>query len=105
SSRGRHTSVSRDWSSAVCSSDLGRFGQSGRVEVNWGTVPAIDGTRVQLNVSTRAAQQNQELAVAASMAGVILLGPVGLVGGLFEVGRASCGERVLVAGVAADSGA
>lgn len=65
----------------------GRFGQSGRVEVNWGTVPAIDGTRVQLNVSTRAAQQNQELAVAASMAGVILLGPVGLVGGLFVQGQ------------------
>jgi len=65
----------------------GRFGQAGRVEVNWGTVPAIDGTRVQLNVSTRAAQQNQELAVAASMAGVILLGPVGLVGGLFVQGQ------------------
>lgn len=65
----------------------GRFGQAGRVEVNWGTVPAIDGTRVQLNVSTRAAQQNQELAVAASMAGVVLLGPIGLVGGFFVQGQ------------------
>ncbi|HLT59512.1 MAG: hypothetical protein LOD91_01925 [Limnochordales bacterium] len=65
----------------------GAFGQSGRVEVDWGTVPAIDGTPIKLNVSVRAAEQNQQLAVAASMAGVVLLGPVGLVGGLFVQGQ------------------
>ncbi|HEY8416475.1 MAG TPA: hypothetical protein VIK93_00405 [Limnochordales bacterium] len=65
----------------------GRFGQGGRVEVDWGTVPALDGTPVVMAVSERAAAQNQELAVAASMAGVVLLGPIGLVGGLFVQGQ------------------
>lgn len=65
----------------------GRFGQGGRVEVDWGTVPALDGTPIVMAVSERAAKQNQELAVAASMAGVVLLGPIGLVGGLFVQGQ------------------
>ncbi|MBO8142262.1 MAG: hypothetical protein H0Z37_08830 [Firmicutes bacterium] len=65
----------------------GRFGQAGRVEVDWGTVPAIDGTAVKMSVSERAAKQNQELAVAASVAGVVLLGPIGVVGGYFVQGK------------------
>lgn len=65
----------------------GRFGQGGRVEIDWGSVPTIDGTPVVMAVSERAAEQNQELAVAASMAGVVLLGPIGLVGGLFVQGQ------------------
>lgn len=64
-----------------------RFGQAGRVEMDWGTVPTFDGTPVRFSVSERAAEQNQELAVAASVAGLMVLGPVGLVGGFLVQGR------------------
>lgn len=64
-----------------------RFGQAGRVEVDWGTVSTFDGTPVRFNVSERAARQNQELAVAASIAGLMLLPPIGLVGGFLVQGE------------------
>lgn len=65
-----------------------RFGQGGRVNIDWGSVMTFDGTSVRLDVSERAAEHTQELAVAASMAGVILLsGPIGLVGGLLVQGK------------------
>lgn len=63
-----------------------RFGQAGRVEIDWGAVPTLDGTPVRFNVSERAAKQNQELAVAASVAGLMILGPIGLVGGFLVQG-------------------
>lgn len=63
-----------------------RFGQAGRVEIDWGAAPTFDGTMVRFNVSERAAQENQELAVAASVAGLMVLGPIGLVGGFLVQG-------------------
>lgn len=71
-----------------------RFGQGGRVGIDWGAVPTFDGTRVRLDVSERAAQHTEELAVAASVAGAILTGPIGLVGGLLVQGK----EHVVPAG-------
>lgn len=72
-----------------------RFGQGGRVTVDWGAVPTFDGTLIRLDVSERAARHTEELAVAASVAGVILLsGPIGLVGGLLVQGK----EHVVPAG-------
>lgn len=71
-----------------------RFGQAGRVSIDWGTVRTFDGTPVSLDVSERAAQQTQDLAVAASMAGAILAGPIGLVGGLLVQGK----EHIVEAG-------
>lgn len=72
-----------------------RFGQAGRVSIDWGTVRTFDGTPVSLDVSERAAQHTQDLAVAASMAGVLILAnPIGLVGGLLVQGK----EHVVEAG-------
>lgn len=71
-----------------------RFGQGGRVGIDWGAVRTFDGTAVSLDVSERAAEHTQELAVAASMAGVILAGPIGLVGGLLVQGK----EHIVPAG-------
>lgn len=71
-----------------------RFGQGGRVGIDWGAVTTFDGTPVRLDVSERAAEHTQELAVAASMAGVILTGPIGLVGGLLVQGK----EHIVPAG-------
>jgi len=63
------------------------FGQAGRVEVDWGSATTFDGSAVRFNVSERAARQNQELAVAASVAGLMILGPIGLAGGFLVQGQ------------------
>lgn len=67
----------------------GRLGKDGRLQIDFGSVPAIDGTPIRLSVDQRATEQNKslELAAGASMAGVILLGPIGLVGGYFVRGQ------------------
>lgn len=67
----------------------GQFGKDGRVEVDFGRVRAIDGTLVPLVMDKAALEKNKslQLAAGASLAGIILLGPVGLAGGLFIKGQ------------------
>jgi len=66
-----------------------RLGKDGRIVLDFGTITALDGTQVPLKVDEKATERNRslELAAGASMAGVILLGPVGLVSGYFIKGR------------------
>ena len=66
-----------------------RLGKDGRVVLDFGRITALDGTQVPLKVDETATERNRslELAAGASMAGVILLGPVGLVSGYFIRGR------------------
>src|SRR5690606_30248361 len=68
----------------------GRLGQGGFVTVDFGTVTAMDSTRVKVQVAERATEQNKslELAAGASLAGVVLLGPIGLAAGYFVRGKA-----------------
>src|SRR5690606_35253807 len=56
----------------------GALGKSGRVELDFGTVTALDGTKIRLQVDEKSAKQNTELAAAASVGGLVLLGPIGL---------------------------
>jgi hypothetical protein len=67
----------------------GNLGRDGRVTVNFGSIQAVDGRLVSVEVNENATEMNKSLQVAAgaSMAGVVLLGPVGLVGGLFVKGK------------------
>lgn len=84
------------------------LGRDGRVQVDFGTVPAMDSTPVRLQMAERAQQQNQslELAAGASLAGIVLLGnPIGLAAGALVRGRAHtvpAGTRFYVE-VAADT--
>ena len=66
-----------------------RLGKDGRVVLDFGRVSSLDGTQIQLKVDETATERNRslELAAGASMAGIILLGPVGLVGGYFVRGK------------------
>jgi hypothetical protein len=66
-----------------------RLGQDGRLVVDFGTLAAIDGSSVALVVEEKATEKNKslELAAGAGMAGVILLGPIGLAGAWFVKGR------------------
>lgn len=68
----------------------GPMGKSGRINVDFGQLSAIDGTPVPVQVGEKATAENQTstaLATGASIAGVLLLGPVGLVGGYFVRGK------------------
>lgn len=67
----------------------GRLGRDGRILVDFKSLPAIDGTQVPLAVAEKATEKNKslELAAGASMAGVILLGPIGLAGAYFVKGK------------------
>ena len=56
----------------------GRFGRDGKIEITYDSVHAADGSPVALVVGEK---------VGASAAGAIILGPVGLVGGLFVKGH------------------
>jgi hypothetical protein len=70
-------------------SSAGPLGRDGRIVIDFGRVASLDGTFVELRVDQRATEKNKslELAAGASMAGVMLLGPVGLVGGYFIKGK------------------
>lgn len=67
----------------------GRLGQDGLVQVDFGQVAAMDSTMVKIAVAERATERNRslELAAGASIAGVVLLGPVGLAAGYLVRGR------------------
>ena len=70
-------------------SSAGRLGKDGRIVIDFGKIASLDGTMIKLRVDQRATEENKsmELAAGASMAGVLLLGPVGLVGGYFVKGK------------------
>ena len=63
----------------------GRFGRDGKIEIEYDSVHASDGSPVQLVVGEKTKEQYKRTAgaVGASAAGAIILGPVGLVGGFF----------------------
>lgn len=68
----------------------GRIGRDGLVTVEWGEITAIDGTLVKVGIGAKATERNQnsaELATGAAMAGVILLGPLGLAAGALVTGK------------------
>lgn len=66
-----------------------QFGQDGKLEIDFGQVGAFDGSVVRLSLDELAMERNRSLeaAAGASMAGMLLLGPVGLLGGLLVRGR------------------
>lgn len=66
----------------------GSFGRSGRLQIDFGGVEAVDGTLLPLIFGERAIRENEALAyaVGASIAGLALLGPVGAVAGIFVQG-------------------
>lgn len=67
----------------------GRFGKDGKIEITFHSVRAADSTPVDLIVGEKTKEEYKRTAgaVGASAAGAIILGPVGLVGGLFIHGN------------------
>lgn len=67
----------------------GRWGRMGRITCDFDSVVTPGGQRVSLMMSKRARNWNKQegYAAGASMIGLMALGPVGVVGGMFVKGR------------------
>ena len=66
----------------------GMFGKDGRVDIDFMYIYGVDGTKVPVFVGELAKQQAKSYAGAAGAAigGMIILGPVGVIGGAFVKG-------------------
>lgn len=65
------------------------FGRDAKININFHTTKAMDGTDVMTYVGEKAKEEMKSYAMAAgaSLAGVVLLGPVGIIGGIFVKGK------------------
>ncbi|AIF53743.1 hypothetical protein [Pelosinus sp. UFO1] len=65
------------------------FGRNAQLQVTFDTVEAIDGTMINTILGEKAKEENKSLATAAgaSIAGMAILGPIGIVGGAFVHGK------------------
>jgi len=65
------------------------FGRNAEVNIDFEYVKSIDGTNVNTFVGEEAKQEMTNLAMAAgaSLAGIVLLGPVGIIAGAFVKGK------------------
>ena len=66
----------------------GMFGKDGRVDIDFMYINGVDGTKIPVFVGELAKQQAKSYAGAAGAAigGMIILGPVGVIGGAFVKG-------------------
>ncbi len=73
----------------------GGFGKGGRLEIDFGTVRASDGTPIPVGLGEKSIKENKAVgyAVITSIAGLALLGPIGAVAGFFIQGEAAKVER------------
>lgn len=65
------------------------FGRDARLQLSFDTVDAIDGSLIHTILGEKAKNENKSLATAAgaSVAGMVILGPLGIVGGAFIHGK------------------
>ena len=65
------------------------FGRNGEIDVDFQQIQAFDGTYIQTTLGDKAKKEIENLAMAAgaSIAGIALLGPIGIVGGIFVNGK------------------
>lgn len=65
------------------------FGRNAQVEVDFKQTKAIDGTEVDTFVGEKAKKEMKQLAMAAgaSLAGIVVLGPIGVIAGAFVNGK------------------
>lgn len=65
------------------------FGRNGEIDVDFQQMQAFDGTQLPTFLGDKAKMEIKNLAIAAgaSVAGIALLGPIGIVGGFFVNGK------------------
>ena len=65
------------------------FGRNGAVEIDFKTTTAVDGSTVNtlLGQESKEKMENMAMAAGASLAGMLILGPIGIIGGAFVHGK------------------
>lgn len=65
------------------------FGRDAKMEVSFDSVTAMDGTNIDTFLGEKAKEETKSLATAAgaTVAGLVILGPIGIVGGAFVHGQ------------------
>lgn len=65
------------------------FGRDAKLEIDFTSIKAIDGSTVTTFLGEKAKKETQSMTMAAgaSVAGLAILGPVGIVGGIFVKGK------------------
>lgn len=65
------------------------FGRDAQLEISFDTIDAVDGSIVNVLLGDKAKAETKSLATAAgaSVAGMVILGPIGVVGGAFVRGK------------------
>lgn len=65
------------------------FGRDAKLEIDFAETKAIDGSTVDTFLGDKAKKETESMAVAAgaSVAGIAILGPIGIVGGAFVKGK------------------
>ena len=65
------------------------FGRNAKLDIDYKQTKSIDGTYVATYMGEEAKQEMKNLAMAAgaSLAGIVLLGPIGVIGGAFVNGK------------------
>ncbi len=67
----------------------GNFGRDAEVEIDFKALRTMDGTdaSMMLGEESKEKMQSMALAAGASLAGIVLLGPIGIIGGAFVKGK------------------
>ncbi len=70
----------------------GNFGRSGTLSINFGAVSTIMGDKLPLGVGKKSVSENEKgkntaFAIGSSIVGAAVLGPIGLVAGIFVHGK------------------
>lgn len=65
------------------------FGRDAKLEIDFASIKAIDGSMVTTFLGDKAKKETESMAMAAgaSVAGLAILGPIGIVGGAFVKGK------------------
>ncbi|WP_110954093.1 hypothetical protein [Anaerosinus massiliensis] len=65
------------------------FGRDAKVDIDFSSITAIDGSEVSTFLGDKAKKETESMAIAAgaTVAGLAILGPIGIVGGAFVKGK------------------
>ena len=79
----------------------GNFGRAGMIQIDFGSINALDGTSIPLTLGNKAIQENKALAyaVGTSIVGIVALGPIGAVAGFLingEPAKVESGSQLFV---------
>lgn len=65
------------------------FGRDAKINIDFKDMEAVDGTKIDMTLGEEAKENMEQMGMAAgaSLAGMIILGPIGIIGGAFVKGK------------------